>query len=410
MNASYNNSIVHQEHATETELFLPHDLVRWMQEVTLPFWAEQGFNPKTGLFHEALSPEGAPMDHVPLRVRVQLRQIYTFSHASVMGWHRAGSDLALRAWERLVQTAYAVDGNGGFAHQLHPDGSIKDPRRDSYDHAFAILAASWLHRATGDSTVHNAISNLLAFSDQHLALESGALREGIPDQLPYRQNPQMHWFEAMLALIETGTAEGAQRRAAQHRHLFETILLDPCTTTIGEFFTANWNAAPGAAGQVIEPGHHAEWSWLLRKHETLCKLPRSQTASALLQTALRFQSPVSGLLVDEATRSGDITRGTRRSWLQTELVKAWLGEFEAGHLKAKGEALKAIAVLDGRHLRQPFAAGWIDQLDEHATPVMGAVPASILYHVFGAISEVDRLLCQPARAAADQVSHTNMIG
>ena len=90
-----------------------------MQEVALPFWAEQGANPKTGLFHEALSPEGAPVDHVPLRVRVQLRQIYTFSHASVMGWHRAGADLALRAWERLWQKAYAVDGNSGFAALLH---------------------------------------------------------------------------------------------------------------------------------------------------------------------------------------------------------------------------------------------------------------------------------------------------
>lgn len=370
---------------------LVDELVTWMKACALPFWAQAGVSPETGLFYERMNLDGSPDRQSPLRVRVQFRQIYALAHAAHIGWYPDGAAVALAAWKRLLPAAYRAGGEPGFVHVLDAAGHIADSRRDTYDHAFAVLAATWLYRATGDEGVHQVLRDLLAFADHHLTCANGALKEGVPDNLPYRQNPQMHWFEAMLALIETGAEPSAAERAARHETIARSTLWDSASGTIGEYFDGNWKPVAGLSGNVIEPGHMAEWTWLLRRHETLLGKPRSPFPSLLLNAARRFESPELGLLVDKATRSGMTVEGTRRIWLQTELVKAHLAEAEAGVPGAPGLALQALRRLEHHYLRKPFAAGWIDQLDHAGMPVSEKIPGSILYHVFVAVHDVWRV-------------------
>lgn len=367
-------------------------LVCWTREVALPFWSIAGRNNETGLFHECLDETAVPIPQLPLRVRVQFRQIYTLSHAAVVGWLPTGAAIARDAWDRLKFCAAAENLSSGFAHILTADGQVLDSRRDSYDHAFAVLAASWLWRATGDAAVARDLDAILHFVDTKLTDSFGALIEGLPASLPRRQNPQMHWFEAMLALAEAADRDEGLARADRMRRFMETRLFDPSTFTIGEFFDDAWRPAFGAIGDSVEPGHLVEWTWLLRRHETLAGWPRSPLASGLLESALKSKDSVSGLLVDECDRLGRARRNTRRSWLATELAKAWIAEAEASRPGARLEAEAALAVLDRYHLRRPFPAGWIDQLDADCNPIKGPVPASILYHVFVAVVEANRVL------------------
>lgn len=374
------------------DLSIVSGLTRWLRDDVLPFWAHSGRDPKTGLFLERFLPDRTPDRLAPLRVRVQFRQIYCLSHAAVLGWFPQGAEIALAAWEATRKHFWNAKDGGGFFHILSADGAVTDSRHDSYDHAFAILGLSWLARATGEKRLLAELDELLAYIDRRLTDANGILREGDPHSLPRRQNPQMHWFEAMLAMHDAVAHPQALERAARYRHFFETVLFDRPTGTLGEYFTEDWKHAPGEAGASVEPGHQAEWTWLLRSHERLAKLPQSAEASILLETARASADPVLGLLVDETDRQHRIRKGTRRSWLQTELAKAWIAEAEVGRPGARAQALNALAALDRHYLRQPFHEGWTDQLDEKGRPLPGPVPASTLYHIQVAIVEADRVL------------------
>lgn len=380
--------------AAKTDPALVAGLRHWLCEDVLPFWANAGRDARTGLFLERFLADRSGDVSAPLRVRVQFRQIYSLAHAAALGWFPDGAQIALRAWEATRQHFWNARDGGGFHHILAADGSVIDARRDSYDHAFAILALSWLARATGEGRLLAELDALLAFIDTRLTDPDGILLEGDPHTLPRRQNPQMHWFEAMLAMHDAVAHPQALERAARYRHLFEAVLFDRPTGTLGEYFTEDWKHAPGAAGHSVEPGHQAEWTWLLRTHERLAGLPPSEEASILLRTALATAHPELGLLVDEADRANGVRRATRRSWLHTELAKAWIAEAEINREGARPKAFAALALLEQHFLRKPFREGWIDQLDEQGQPIAGPVPASILYHIWVAVLEADRVLAQ----------------
>src|SRR5439155_98697 len=76
----------------------------------------------------------------PRRVFVQARQIYCYAKAAQMGWYPEGRAIALQGLEHLLAKAKAPDGKPGFVHTLKPNGTVLDPLRDSYDHAFVLLA------------------------------------------------------------------------------------------------------------------------------------------------------------------------------------------------------------------------------------------------------------------------------
>jgi mannose/cellobiose epimerase-like protein (N-acyl-D-glucosamine 2-epimerase family) len=378
--------------ANKADPAIVSELKHWLRDDVLPFWAAKGRDARTGLFLERFLADRKPDLAAPLRVRVQFRQIYCLSHAAVLGWFPQGAEIALAAWEATRKHFWNGKDGGGFFHILASDGSVSDARHDSYDHAFSVLALSWLARATGERRLHDELDELLAYIDARLTDADGILLEGDPHSLPRRQNPQMHWFEAMLAMHDAVAHPQALERAARYRRFFEAVLFDRASGTLGEYFTQDFKPAPGEAGGSVEPGHQAEWTWLLRSHERFAGLPTSREAATLLDTALATADPELGLLVDEADRSNRVRRGTRRSWLQTELAKAWIAEAEVGRPEAREHALLALGNLDRFFLRKPFAEGWIDQLDEAGRPIRGPVPASTLYHIQVAIVEADRVL------------------
>lgn len=372
-------------------------IVRWCRETALPFWADGGLDRVRGGFHEKLLFDGSPDHGADRRIRVQARQIYVYAHAAHLGWFSDGARLALAAFDALVSRALSPDGAPGFVHLLAPDGSVAHPLRDSYDHAFILLGLAWLTRATGDAQVRSVLEGTLAFMDESMTAGDGTLLEGAPPSLPRRQNPNMHYFEALLALHEALAFPGALDRAARCRHHLSTHFLDRGTGALGEFFDDGWRAVPGPAGQLLEPGHHAEWVWLLRRHERLASLPREPLATRLLDLALRGADHA-GFLIDEMDRSHRPVKASRRTWPQTELAKAWIAEAEAGRPGAEAEAQAALARLQAGYLGRPFAAGWIDQFDANGAVASRDVPASTFYHIACAVTEADRVLCRGGTA------------
>ena len=83
--------------------------------------------------------------------------------------------------------------------------------------------------------------------------------------------------------------------------LFEARLFDARRGVLLEHFAEDWSAHPDAAlADVVEPGHHFEWVWLLREYEQLVgHRARRAGATALYDFALTHGVSEDGLVHDE---------------------------------------------------------------------------------------------------------------
>jgi mannose-6-phosphate isomerase len=193
----------------------------------------------------------------------------------------------------------------------------------------------------------------------------------------------------MIALYEaTGEAQ-FQNRAGDFFGLFVGNLFDQQTQVLGEYFEEDWARINPV---VVEPGHQAEWVWLLRGFERITGCPTGRPRRELLATALRYQDAATGCLIDVGDIAGNITQHTRRLWPQTEIAKAWIAQAESGEEGAADMARAALARLERHYLRHPVAGGWYDQFDRDGNSLIATIPASSFYHVLCAVAEAEQVI------------------
>jgi mannose-6-phosphate isomerase len=351
----------------------------WFVDRALPLWASAGVDAKGG-FYESLSFNGAPLPG-RRRVRVQCRQIYTFTEAAARGWLPQGEAIAARGFERLIKTAVPQDGARGCVHALHDDGAIDQHLRDLYDQAFLLLACAARIKAADDPRARMIAKNTLAFLDREFASPFGGYRENDRGGHPRRQNPHMHLFEALLALHDA-TGDGAVlERALALEALFRAKLYDPKAAALREFFNDDWSLIETVSDR-IEPGHMAEWVALLDRFERRTGETRSSLKKALYQGADTRRIPGEPFLPDADMLGARPKSASRRLWPQTEFLRA---------AAVLGEDADAVAVIEGlfrSYLAIEPAGLWTDEFDAGGAPSAVAVPASILYHLLEAVGAV----------------------
>ena len=373
----------------------------------LPHWFRHGIDWTRGGFAERLTLSGEADDPGFKRLLVQARQIYVFSHAALSDPDRA----------RRAQWAHAA-GHGfdfmvrhywqgplrGWARAVSPEGKPFDASAEFYGQTFVLFACAWVYRALGEAGALAAASKTLDFLDHHLAdaqcggywqglTAAGELAQGAPRQ----QNPHMHLLEALLALHKATGEKIHLARAAAVYDLFRTRFFDSGTNTLGEYFTGDWRPLPGPQGQIVEPGHHFEWAWLLHDYAGSAG---NASAAGYAQAAFAFAlehgvDPESGLAYDAVDRRGARLRPSHRLWPQTEMLKALIASAEHAPEKHLRENARArIPAMVAAVFDHYFTAGggiWNDQLDAARAPVSQSVPATSLYHLFLAFSETLRL-------------------
>ena len=160
-----------------------------------------GFDREHGRFEERLTLDGQKLPEVSIRLLTQARQIFVYGLASRRGWS-ADATLVERAFKSMVRDFHDRDGRGGWIFSIHRDGSVSDPRRDLYAHAFVLLAVASYVRATGNTEMLHLADETLSFLDSSMAAtQGGGFMEALPPtDGPRRQNPHMHLFEALLHL------------------------------------------------------------------------------------------------------------------------------------------------------------------------------------------------------------------
>jgi mannose/cellobiose epimerase-like protein (N-acyl-D-glucosamine 2-epimerase family) len=364
----------------------------WTVETALPFWAERGVDRVNGGFVECLDLEGIACPQKDRRVRAQARQIYVFAHAYNVGWFD-GRELASSGLDYLVDKAWRSGGDPGWAHVLDSQGSVLDPRRDLYDHAFVLLALATLYKANGDQQCLLLIDATLQVLDEHFADQNGGFSEAIGGGLPRRQNPHMHLFEAFLALYTaTGESKFLDRADAIHALFIKHFFVEN-GTMVREYFSSDWSVWERGAGDIWEPGHHCEWIWLLNTYAVAKKQAPRPDGTGLFDRVMSLGViGQTGLLRAQMGADGSQIAMPSRCWMQTEYIKALLARFEAGDPQARGQAESAVATLFERHLDPAYPGGWIDHVDENGQAQSLDIPASTLYHLLCCVTEVERVL------------------
>lgn len=374
-------------------LSIDQPIVRALKDLmvrhALPLWASKGWDTQLGGFVDRLDANGEPILGAPLRLRVQARQIYCFATAARCGWHPEGRALALKGFDYMLAKARSPDGRPGYVSLLDSSGHVLDAARDTYDHAFVLLALAALYRLAPDAQVLAEIQSVVDFLNQDLRSPHGGYYEGLPIVLPRRQNPHMHLFEAMIALFDATGDLSFQQRAGEIFGLFAAHFYDPQSGTIGEYFEEDWSTILPVR---IEPGHQAEWVWLLRGFERVTGCPTGRHRAALLNAALRYVDPESGCLLDEGDVGGRVTRTSRRLWPQTELVRAWVAQAESGEAGAGDNVVATLSRLARLYLSHPVSGGWYEHFDGDGRLLVDWIPASSFYHVLGSVIEADRVL------------------
>lgn len=364
-------------------------LREWAIGQALPLWAGAGFNRAQGRFEERLSLAGVPIVDAPQRLIVQARQIYSYGLATRRGWHR-GRDLVEEAYASMIRDFHRPDGRDGWVFSVARDGTVTDATRDLYSHAFVLLGMASYVQATGSSQALAIADETLAYIDSALGAANGGYFDALPrpDALR-RQNPHMHILEGLLSLW---TASGERRYLARAEKIFELFaahFFQPDHGVLGEYYDDRLERAAGITGDIVEPGHHYEWVWLLRWLERESGRVVGPYADGLYRHADAHGYSADGLIMDEVLRDGRAHKRSHRTWPVTEAVKGNLAEAGAGR---PGAMDKAAALADRLHewfLSPVVPGGWMDRLDEHGRPATDFMPASTLYHVLCMLDELE---------------------
>lgn len=340
----------------------------WLCDQALPLWSTAGIDPSGAGAWEALEHDATPQRAREKRLRVAPRQAFVFASAAAAG-QGDYLDLSRRLFDFAMTRGFDPD-TGNLAARLTPDGAILKAPHDLYDLAFMLLAAAALAGAGVDTSAELA---RLTQSLDRLKAPRGWFEDAAGTR-PRRQNPHMHLFEAATELYRV-TGDARWRAVADEcLGLFGDVFLQPDGRVL-EFFTDDWT--PVAEGQAVEPGHMAEWVWLLDRYE----LATGQAAG--IDPAPVFAAAVAardgrGLLPDSVEPPSD----SRRTWPQTELLKACLARRRQDAAALHPDAV--LVPMFEEYLDTPVPGGWYDRRGLDGRLLSGDMPSSTFYHLHGA--------------------------
>lgn len=338
------------------------------------------------MFVERLDMDGRPLADVPRRVMVQARQVVVMAVACRRNWLPGADRFLDIAVLTMIRRYHAVDGEPGWAFSVGPNGAI-DPRRDLYAHAFVLLALAAAFTVTGEPEFRQLAHTTLAFLDRQMTSLAGGYVESYPEtDVPRRQNPHMHLFEALLAWSEADPDGGYLDRANSLLELLERRFLKGTTPVLTEFFGANWEA-PSDLELSFEPGHHFEWAWLLDRFSANGGRPTTSLSECLLRPALRFGIDRSGRVLDEVSAAGRFARRSSRLWPHAEAARAMTTA--AARHSGGPPPENFLEVLHRDFLHPAHTGSWIDHLDSDGQILSQFAPASSLYHLVCAYDEID---------------------
>jgi len=358
----------------------------WLFDCAAPLWSGAGLQ-KNGMFAERFDAAGCP-DDVPLRLRVQARQIYTYCELGRLGWRGPWRNVAKGALDILLARGRRRD--GFFVHTFTPDGQPLDTRADLYDHAFTLFCLGHAADALNRPDLLDDAAEIFALLESRWRHPRGGFLEGEIDGPPRRQNPHMHLLEAAIVLYRISGEKRWGNVIDELVTLCRQHFVDPATGALTEYFASDWTRLDSAEGLLVEPGHCFEWAWLF---EALVEHGYRDTplSDRLTKFARRYGLAASGCVaIDSVSLNGEILNAEARLWPQAERLKIALARWRrTGEEEEYKEAVVAFRGLN-LYFATPIQGCWYDKRRLDGSFAEEPVRASSFYHIVCALSELFR--------------------
>ena len=339
--------------------------------------------------------EAASLGALPERSALaQLRLAYTFLHAGKLGLEgAAAAGISALAGANRV---FWREELRGWTRRADLEGACLDATVDSYDQAFGLLALAWDGSGPSRSQAYAALAGL----DEECRGPGGGYREfrngfAAPGSLPVaglrRQNPHMHLLEAFLAWWKVDPEGPWRERAAAMVALLRNRFLESGEGFLREYFDENWLPLGGESGSSLESGHHFEWVWLLSEYRKLSGDDSvALLARKLYDFALKRGVDTDALAFERISPRGEVVAGTKLLWPQTEQLKAHLAVYEwSGDAAARAAAQRVLRLIGSLYLGDGF---FVNALDRDRHPIHEPTRSRLLYHIFLALAEAERVL------------------
>ena len=360
----------------------------WLYGEAIPFWLERGVDRRRGGFIESLTMDGFPQDPGFKRTRVTARQIYCFAHAGLQGI--SGCVEAAEHGIKFLMSYHKGASNGSWVRTVTTEGSTLDSTDDLYDIAFVLFALAWWFRLTRDDSVipmaRQTVEHIVVLRHSSgLGYRAAADAAGSNEQ-----NPHMHLLEALIELFKVTQDQFFLDEAHKIKVLFSKKFV--VNGTVREFFDGDWRPAKGIRGQFVEPGHMSEWAWILFNYGKISGNDIGDIFVTLMNGVLKASELRSdGLLPDVILDNYSIYKSDVRLWPQTEFIKGLVALSESsGHDYSSLIEGCWSNILD--NFLDPAPRGcWHDHLNNAGSVIVDKVPASSLYHISLACSEVLRI-------------------
>ncbi|MDI2112784.1 AGE family epimerase/isomerase [Commensalibacter nepenthis] len=379
-------SIPHHIHS-QYDLF-----TRWLFDSALPYWGTIGGDgseqkPFQWGAHEQLKMDGSPDLPGYKRLRVQARQLYSFTQGALLGWTQA--NLITEQIYHFMQNAQL--GEGQWAKSLTREGQILNASSDLYDLAFIIFSLAWYARLSNNRKPIQQARQTIQWIERFMAYPQGGYKNIVPLIPDYRQqNPHMHLLEAVLALYEVTGAEQDLGMAHKLIHLFKTKLFNHNAGVLEEYFVENWISAPYPSKTEVEPGHQYEWVWLLSEYERLTGISHRTEIKRMYEFNENYAvDQVTGLVADKVQKDGTMVNKSARLWVQTEAIRATSLMHDEKSYQHLG---KIIDNLLRRYFNNCPTGTWQDQLTHCYTYNNSKIPTSSFYHIISGYMQLHHTL------------------
>ncbi len=121
-----------------------------------------------------------------------------------------------------------------------------------------------------------------------------------------------------------GGDPGWQALGRRNRRTLSERFLDPKTGALREYFDGDWGLVGHDHLDVVEPGHQAEWAWLLIRWGLARQRPEASRRRAASRRSSKGMAsrPRRILAVNELDRDLALRDPLLRLWPQTERIKA----------------------------------------------------------------------------------------